>query len=67
MKQWAYYDELKNELKPSGLKGNILESQSTVLEHLADVRGSGCLVSGNSPCIGAGHDIPSRSILFPPG
>ena len=39
MKKWAYYDELKNELKSGGLKVNTLQSRSTVLEHLADVQG----------------------------
>jgi hypothetical protein len=48
MKQWAYYDELKNELKPAGLKGNILQGWYTVLEHLADVQGHRCLISGDS-------------------
>jgi hypothetical protein len=47
MKKWAYYDELKNELKQGGLKANILQSRSTVLEHLADVQGHRCLVSGD--------------------
>jgi lipopolysaccharide heptosyltransferase II len=48
MKQWAYYDELKNELESEGLKVNILESRPTLLEHLADVQGHRCLVSGDS-------------------
>jgi heptosyltransferase-2 len=48
MKQWAYYNELKNELEAQGLKVNILESRPTLLEHLADVQGHRCLVSGDS-------------------
>ena len=48
MKQWAYYNELKKELEAQGLKVNILESRPTLLEHLADVQGHRCLVSGDS-------------------
>src|SRR5882724_157687 len=48
MKQWAYYDELKNELESAGLKVNILQSRPTLLEHLADVQGHLCVVSGDS-------------------
>ena len=48
MKQWAYYDELKNELESEGLKVNILQSRPSLLEHLADVQGHRCLVSGDS-------------------
>jgi heptosyltransferase II len=48
MKTWAYYDELKNELESEGLKVNVLRNRPTLLEHLADVRGHRCLVSGDS-------------------
>jgi heptosyltransferase-2 len=48
MKKWAYYDELKNELESMGLKVNILGSRPTLLEHLGDVQGHRCLVSGDS-------------------
>src|SRR5437016_671059 len=48
MKKWAYYDELKKELEAAGLKVNMLESRPTLLEHLADVQGHRCLVSGDS-------------------
>jgi len=48
MKKWAYYDELKSELESGGLKVNTLQSRSTLLEHLADVQGHRCLVSGDS-------------------
>jgi heptosyltransferase-2 len=48
MKKWAYYDELKKELEAAGLKVNMLEVRPTLLEHLADVQGHRCLVSGDS-------------------
>ena len=48
MKQWAYYDALKSELEAAGLKVNILQNRPSVLEHLADVQGHRCLVSGDS-------------------
>ncbi len=48
MKKWAYYDELKSDLESAGLKVNILQDRPTVLEHLADVQGHRCLVSGDS-------------------
>jgi hypothetical protein len=48
MKKWAYYDELKNELEAGGLEVNILQGRPTLLEHLADVQGHRCLISGDS-------------------
>jgi lipopolysaccharide heptosyltransferase II len=48
MKKWAYYDRLKDELESRGLKVNFLPTRPTLLEHLADVRGHRCLVSGDS-------------------
>jgi heptosyltransferase II len=48
MKKWAYYDELRKGLEAQGLKVSILESRPTLLEHLADVQGHRCLVSGDS-------------------
>ena len=48
MKQWAYYDELKNELESEGLEVNILQNRPSLLEHLADVQGHRCVVSGDS-------------------
>ncbi|HEY4270908.1 MAG TPA: glycosyltransferase family 9 protein [Candidatus Udaeobacter sp.] len=48
MKQWAYYGELKKELESAGLKVNMLHGRPTLLEHLADVQGHRCLVSGDS-------------------
>jgi len=48
MKTWAYYAELKSELESEGLKVNILQDRPTVLQHLADVQGHRCLLSGDS-------------------
>jgi heptosyltransferase-2 len=48
MKKWAHYDWLKTELEQRGLKVNYLPTRATLLEHLADVRGHRCLVSGDS-------------------
>ena len=48
MKKWAYYDELQRELESRGLKVNVLPTRATLLEHLADVRGHRCMVSGDS-------------------
>lgn len=48
MKAWAYYDALQNELETRGLKVNVLPTRATLLEHLGDVQGHRCLVSGDS-------------------
>jgi hypothetical protein len=48
MKHWAYYDELKRELESAGLQVNALPHRSSLLEHLADIKGHRCLVSGDS-------------------
>lgn len=48
MKKWAYYDELQRELEARGLKVNVLPTRPTLLEHLGDVQGHRCLVSGDS-------------------
>jgi heptosyltransferase-2 len=48
MKKWAHYDWLKSELEHRGLKVNFLPTRATLLEHLADVQGHRCLVSGDS-------------------
>ena len=48
MKGWAYYDELVRELERNGLTVNVLPTRPTLLEHLADVQGHRCLVSGDS-------------------
>jgi ADP-heptose:LPS heptosyltransferase len=48
MKAWAFYKELQAELETRGLKVNVLPTRPSLLEHLADVRGHRCLVSGDS-------------------
>jgi ADP-heptose:LPS heptosyltransferase len=48
MKKWAYYEELKKELESAGLTVNVLQTRPRLLEHLADVQGHSCLVSGDS-------------------
>jgi len=48
IKKWAYYDQLQNELAAAGFKVNILQNRLSLLEHLADVQGHRCLVSGDS-------------------
>ena len=48
MKTWAYFAELTQELKARGLTVNILPRRSSLLAHLADVRGHSFLVSGDS-------------------
>lgn len=48
MKKWAHYEWLKSELESRGLRVNYLPTRPTLLEHLADVRGHRCLVSGDS-------------------
>jgi heptosyltransferase II len=48
MKNWAYYDVLKEELEAQGLIVNVLPHRGTLLEHLGDVRNHRCLVGGDS-------------------
>jgi heptosyltransferase-2 len=48
MKKWAFYGELARELEAHGLRVNLLQNRPTLLEHLADVQGHRCLVSGDS-------------------
>ncbi len=48
MKRWAFYDELISELEAEHLKVNVLPTRLTLREHLADVQGHTCLVSGDS-------------------
>jgi heptosyltransferase II len=48
MKAWAYYKELQRELESRGFSVNVLPTRPTLSEHLADVRGHRCLVSGDS-------------------
>ena len=65
MKKWAYYGELKKELEAEDLKVNILEDRPTLLEHLDDVQGHRCLVSGDSlPMhLALGSGVPCVSIF----
>jgi hypothetical protein len=48
MKNWAYYDLLKQGLEAQGLVVNLLPRRETLLEHLADVRNHRCLVGGDT-------------------
>ena len=48
MKKWAYYQEVKQQLEDRGLIVNVLPKRPSLLEHLADVRNHGCLISGDS-------------------
>lgn len=48
MKNWAYYDQLKQRLEATGLAVNVLPHRPSLLEHLGDVRNHRCLVSGDS-------------------
>jgi heptosyltransferase II len=48
MKNWAYYDVLKERLEEVGLKVNFLPQRATLLDHLADVASHRCLVGGDS-------------------
>jgi heptosyltransferase II len=48
MKAWAYYTALQKKLESEGLKVNVLQNRPSLLEHLADVQGHRCLVSGDS-------------------
>jgi ADP-heptose:LPS heptosyltransferase len=48
MKNWAYYEHLKEELEARGFVVNFLPKRNSLLEHLADVQGHRCLVSGDS-------------------
>ena len=48
MKNWAFYEELKQELGSSGLQVNVLPHRQSLLEHIGDVRNHRCLVGGDS-------------------
>jgi heptosyltransferase-2 len=65
MKKWAYYDELQRELEARGFVVNVLPTRATLLEHLADVQGHRCLVSGDSlPMhLALGSGVPCVSIF----
>ena len=65
MKKWAHYEWLRNELERRGLEVNYLPTRPTLLEHLADVRGHRCVVSGDSlPMhLAIGSGIPSVALF----
>ncbi len=48
MKAWAYFEELQNALAARGYIVNILSTRASLLEHLADIQGHRCVVSGDS-------------------
>ncbi|HTV40882.1 MAG TPA: hypothetical protein VMF08_09915 [Candidatus Sulfotelmatobacter sp.] len=48
MKNWAYYDVVKEKLEAQGLVVNVLPRRETLLEHLGDVRNHRCLLGGDS-------------------
>lgn len=48
MKNWAYYDLLKEKLEAEGLTVNVLPRRATLLEHLGDVQNHRCLAGGDS-------------------
>lgn len=48
MKNWAYYEILKQELESQGFKVNFLPVRKSLLEHLGDVANHRCLVGGDS-------------------
>ena len=65
MKNWAFYSELKDELKQRGLSVNILPTRPTLLEHLGDIQGHRCLVGGDSlPMhLALGSNVPCVTIF----
>jgi lipopolysaccharide heptosyltransferase II len=65
MKKWAHYDWLASELESRGLRVNFLPTRPTLLQHLADVRGHRCLVSGDSlPMhLALGSNVPSVALF----
>lgn len=48
MKKWSYYKELAECLQGEGIAVNFLPPRPSILQHLADVRGHRCLLSGDS-------------------
>jgi len=65
MKSWDHYAELQRRLEASGLTVNVLPTRNSLLEHIADVRGHRCLVSGDSlPMhIALGAGVPCVTIF----
>ena len=48
MKNWAYYEQLKEGLEARGFVVNFLPKRDSLREHLADIQGHRCVVSGDS-------------------
>ncbi|HEY4300740.1 MAG TPA: glycosyltransferase family 9 protein [Candidatus Didemnitutus sp.] len=48
MKNWAFYDQLIEQLRAEGLRVNVLPKRPTLLEHLGDVAAHRCVVGGDS-------------------
>jgi len=65
MKSWDFYTELKDRLEQRGLSVNILPTRPTLLEHLGDIQGHRCLVSGDSlPMhLALGSNVPCVTIF----
>jgi heptosyltransferase II len=65
MKNWEYYDRLRQRLEAQGLKVNVLPTRASLLEHFGDVQSHRCLVSGDSlPMhLALGSGIPCVSLF----
>jgi heptosyltransferase-2 len=65
MKKWAHYEWLKSNLEKRGYSVNFLPKRPTLLDHLADVRGHRCVVSGDSlPMhLAVGSGVPSVALF----
>ena len=65
MKAWDHYGALQEALEARGYRVNILPVRATLLEHLADVQGHRCLVSGDSlPMhLALGSGVPCVSLF----
>ncbi len=48
MKNWAYFDELAEQLVKNGYRVNFLPMRESLLDHIADVRAHSYLISGDS-------------------
>ena len=66
MKNWAYYNELKQKLEADGYIVNLLPTRDTLLEHIADIRNHKYLISGDSlPMhIALGNEIKCLTVFI---
>ena len=64
MKNWVYYEELKQRLEAHGLTVNKLPQRASLLEHLGDVRNHRVLVSGDSLPMHLGLGIGVRCVTL---